>query len=191
MRGIRCYGPRIRPLFGIESAALSHAADSRVLGPLTLAYQRDVDGCADACFVWCAAIYDASRSGQSIGLASNDQSKCFDRFRFGVQLLQLRLLYQPTGPADLLLPRFHRECTRSASARIRLLNTPKLGPRISVDGGAPQGTKGGCDRANEYAEGMPCAAARAHGPTTHDSLLLLGARSDADWPPPHAGDGLC
>ena len=167
MRGIRCYEPRMRLLFGIESAALAHAADGRVLDPLNLAYQRDVDGCVDACFVWRAAIYDAFRSGQSIGLASNDQSKCFDRFQFGVQLLQLRLFYQPTGPADSPLLRFHRECMRSASARVRLPNTPKLGPRISVDGGAPQGTKGGCDRANEYAEGMLRAAARAHGPTTH------------------------
>ena len=138
-----------------------------MLDPLNLAYQRDVDGCVDACFVWRAAIYDAFKSGQSIGLASNDQSKCFDRFQFGVQLLQLRLFYQPTGPADSPLLRFHRECMRSASARVRLPNTPKLGPRISVDGGAPQGTKGGCDRANEYAEGMLRAAARAHGPTTH------------------------
>jgi hypothetical protein len=56
---------------------------------------------------------------------------------------------------------------RSASARVRLPNTSQLGPRISVDGGAPQGTKGGCDRANEYAEGMLRVAARAHGPTTH------------------------
>ena len=56
---------------------------------------------------------------------------------------------------------------RSASARLRLPNTSKLGPRIFVDGGTPQGTKGGCDRANEYAEGMLRAAARAHGPTTH------------------------
>ena len=78
MRGIRCYEPRMRLLFGIESAALAHAADGRVLDPLNLAYQRDVDGCVDACFVWRAAIYDASLSGQSIGLASNDQSKCFD-----------------------------------------------------------------------------------------------------------------
>ena len=31
----------------------------------------------------------------------------------------------------------------------------------------PHGTKGGCGRANEYAEGMLRAAARAHGPTTH------------------------
>ena len=62
---------------------------------------------------------------------------------------------------------------RSASARVRLPNTPKLGPRISVDGGAPQGTKGGCDRANEYAEGTLRAAARAHGPTTHYRYLAL------------------
>ena len=87
MRGIRCYEPRMRLLFGIEPAALAHAADGRVLDPLNLAYQRDVDGCVDACFVWRAAVYDAFRSGQSIGLASNDQSKCFDRFQFGVQLL--------------------------------------------------------------------------------------------------------
>ena len=133
----------MRLLFGIESAALAHAADGRVLDPLNLAYQRGVDGCVDACFVWRAAIYDAFKSGQGIGLASNDQSKCFDRFQFGVQLLQLRLFYQPTGPADSPLLRFHRECMRSASARVRLPNTPKLGPRISVDGGAPQGTKGG------------------------------------------------
>ena len=49
---------------------------------------------------WCTtlpAIYDAFRSGQSIGLASNDQSKCFDRFQFGVQLVQLRLLYLGTS----------------------------------------------------------------------------------------------
>ena len=61
---------------------------------------------------------------------------------------------------------------RSASARVRLPNTPKLGPRISVDGGAPQGTKGGCDRAGEYAEGMLRAAARAltaaAGPSPRD-----------------------
>ena len=82
----------MRLLFGIESAALAHAADGQVLDPLNLAYQRDVDGCADACFVWRAAVYDAFRSGQSVDLASNDQSKCFDRFQFGVQLLQLRLL---------------------------------------------------------------------------------------------------
>ena len=69
-----------------------------MLDPLNLAYQRDVGGCVDAaCFVWRAAIYDAFRSGQSIGLASNDQSKCFDRFQFGVQLLQLRLLYLGTS----------------------------------------------------------------------------------------------
>ena len=90
----------MRLRFGIESAALAHAADGRVLDPLSLAYQRDIDGCVDACFVWRAAIYDAFRSGQSIGLASNDQSKCFDRFQFGVQLLQLRIFYQPTGSAD-------------------------------------------------------------------------------------------
>ena len=60
---------------------------------MNLAYQRDVDGCVDACFVWRAAIYDAFKSGQSICLASNDQSKCFDRFQFGVQLLQLRLVW--------------------------------------------------------------------------------------------------
>jgi len=88
----------MRLLFGIESAALARAADGRVLDPMNLAYQRDVDGCVDACFVWRAAIYDAFKSGQSIGLASNDQSKCFDRFQFGVQLLQLRLFYQPRGP---------------------------------------------------------------------------------------------
>ena len=68
MRGIRCYGPRIRPLFGIESAALSHAADSRVLGPLTLAYQRDVDGCADACFV-CGVRLFMTPPGQDRALA--------------------------------------------------------------------------------------------------------------------------
>ena len=85
MRGIRCYEPRMRLLFGIESAALAHAADGRVLDPLNLAYQRDIDGCVDACFVWRAATYDAFKSGQSIGLASNDQSKCFDHFQFGVQ----------------------------------------------------------------------------------------------------------
>ena len=56
---------------------------------------------------------------------------------------------------------------RSVSARVRLPNTSKLGPRISVVGGAPQGTKGGCDRANEYAESILHASARAHGPTTH------------------------
>ena len=56
--------------------------------------------------MWRAAIYDAFRSGQSIGLASNDQSKCFGRFQFGVQLLQLRLLYEPTGPADSPLLRY-------------------------------------------------------------------------------------
>ena len=64
---------------------------------------------------------------------------------------------------------------RSASACVRLPNTPKLVPRISVDGGAPQGTKGGCDRANEHAEGMLRAAARAHGPTTrycYSALVL-------------------
>ena len=65
---------------------------------------------------------------------------------------------------------------RSASARVRLPNTPKLGPRISVDGGAPQGTKGGCDRANEYDEGMLRAAARAHGPTTHYRYSVLVPR---------------
>ena len=75
MRGIRCYEPRMRLLFDIEPSALAHAADGRVLDPLNLAYQRDVGGCVDACFVWRAAIYDASLSGQSIGLASNDQSK--------------------------------------------------------------------------------------------------------------------
>ena len=51
MRGIRCYEPRMRLLFGIESAALAHAADGRVLDPMNLAYQRDVDGCVDDCFV--------------------------------------------------------------------------------------------------------------------------------------------
>ena len=92
----------------------------------------------------------------------------FSVWRPAVQLLQLRLFYQPTGPADSPLLRFHREFMRSASARVRLpANTSKLGPRISVGGGAPQGTKGGCGRANEYAEGMLRAAARAHGPTTH------------------------
>ena len=120
-----CYEPRMRLLFGIEPAALVHAADGRVLDPLNLAYQRDVDGCVDACFVWRAAVYGAFLPGQSIGLASNDQSKCFDRFQFGVQLLQLRLFYQPTGPADSPLLRFHRECTRSASARVRLSDTSK------------------------------------------------------------------
>ena len=167
MRGIRGYEPRMRLLFGIEPAALAHAADGRVLGPMNLAYQRDVGGCVDVSFVWRVAIYDAFLSGQSAGLASNDQSKCFDRFQFGVQLLQLRLFYQPTGPADSPLLRFHRECMRSASSRVRLPNTSKLGPRVSVDGGAPQGTKGGCGRANECAEGMLRAAARAHVPTTH------------------------
>ena len=40
MRGIRCYEPRMRLLFGIESAALAHAADGRrVLDPLNLAWQ--------------------------------------------------------------------------------------------------------------------------------------------------------
>ena len=34
MRGIRRYEPRMRLLFGIEPAALAHAADGRVLGPL-------------------------------------------------------------------------------------------------------------------------------------------------------------
>ena len=54
----------MRLLFGIvEPAALAHAADGRVLGPLNLAYQRDVYGCVDACFVRRAAIYDASLSG--------------------------------------------------------------------------------------------------------------------------------
>ena len=163
MRGIQCYDPRMCLLFGIEPAALAHAADGRVLEPLSLAYQRDIGGCVDACFVWRAAIYDTFRSGQSIGLASNDQSKCVDRVQFCVQLLQPRLLYQPTGPAVSPLLRFHRECMWSAFARVRLPNTPKLRPRISVDGGAPQGTKGGCDRANEYAEGMLrcCALPRA------------------------------
>ena len=92
MHGIRCYEPHMRLLFGFEPAALVHAADGRVLDPLNLAYQWDVGGCVDASFVWPAAIYDAFRPGQSAGLASNDQSKCFDRFQFGVQLLQLRLL---------------------------------------------------------------------------------------------------
>ena len=173
MRGTRCYEPRMRLLFGIESAALAQAAGGRVLDQLNLAYQRDVDGCVDACFVWRAAIYDAFRSGQSIGLASNDQSKCFDRFQFGVKLLQLRLLYQPTGPADSLLLRFHRGCMRSASARVRHPNTHKLG-------GTPQGTKGGCDRANEYAEGMLracCELPRVHtGPRLTTATLRLSRR---------------
>ena len=128
MRGIRCYEPRMRLLVGIESAALARAADGRVLDPLKLANQRDVDGCVDACFMWRAAIYDAFRSGQSIGLASNGQSKCFDRFQFGVQLLQLRLFYQPTGSADSPLLRFHRECMRSASARFVSLTRLNLVP---------------------------------------------------------------
>ena len=144
--------------------------------------------------MWRAAIYDAFRSGQSIGLASNDQSKCLDRFQLGVLLLQLRLLYQPTGPADSpLLLRFHRECMRSASARIRLPNTSKLGPRIGVDGGAPQGTKGGCGRANEYAEGILRAAARAHGPTTHYRYSALVPTPTGLHPMPamvYADDGM-
>ena len=120
IRGIRCYEPRMRLLLGIAPASLAHAADGRVPDPLNLAYQRDVDGCVDACFVWHAAIYDAFLSGQSTGLASNDQSKCFGfgRFQFGAQLLQLRLFYQPTGPADSPLLHSHRECMRSASARV-------------------------------------------------------------------------
>ena len=51
----------MRLLFGIESAASAHAADGRVLDPLNLAFQRDVDGCVDASLVWRAAIYDAFR----------------------------------------------------------------------------------------------------------------------------------
>ena len=189
MRGIRCYEPRMRLLFGIESAALAHAADGRVLDPLNLAYQRDVDGCVDACFVWRAAIYDAFMSGQSIGLASNDQSKCFDRFQFGVQLLQLRLFYQPTGPADSPLLRFHRECMRSASARVRLPNTPKLGPRISVDGGAPPRNQRGV-RSRERICGRH-APRRCTSTRAHDSLPLLGTGSNTSRTPPHAGNGLC
>ena len=65
MRGIRCYEPRMRLLFGIESAALAQAADGRVLDQLNLAYQWNVDGCVDACFVWRAAIYDAFRGSTS------------------------------------------------------------------------------------------------------------------------------
>ena len=132
--------------------------------------------CVGACFKAFGSKWRISvRTEHQARLASNDQSKWFDRFWFGVQLLQLRLVYQPTGPADSPLLRFHRECMRSASASVRRLpNMPKLGPRgISVDGGAHQGTKGGCDRANEYAENMLRAAARAHGPTTHYGYSAL------------------
>ena len=82
---------------------------------------------------------------------------------------------------------------RSASARVRLPDTPKLGPRIGVDGGAPQGTKGGCDRANEYAEGMLRAAARAHGPTTHYCYSALVPTPTGLHPMPamvHADDDM-
>ena len=54
-------------------------------------------GCITVCYIYRAAQQDAWRSKRGVAFASNDQPKCFDRMQLGIQLLHIRLLYQPNA----------------------------------------------------------------------------------------------
>ena len=167
-RGIRCFEPTTRLLLNLESRAVAVAADGRVHGNMNLAYKPGVDGCITVCYIYRAAQQDAWRSKRGVAFASNDQSKCFDRMQLGIQLLHIRLLYQPNADDTSQMHRLHSELMRRSAFRVRLPGRkPAVGPPCHITQSASQGTSTGCDRANDFGETVGRAASRGFRDATN------------------------
>ena len=88
------------------------------------------------------------RSKRGVAFVSNGQSKCFDRMQLGIQLLHIRLLYQPNADDTSQMHQLHSELMRRSAFRVRLPGrTPAVGPPCHITQSASQGTSTGCDRA--------------------------------------------
>ena len=128
---------------------------------MNLAYQPSVDGCITVYYIYRAAQHDAWRSKRGAAFAFNDQSKCFDRMQLGIQLLHIRLLYQPNADDTSRMHRLHSELMRRSAFRVRLPGrVPAVGPPFHITQGASQGTSTGCDRANDFGETVGRSACR-------------------------------
>ena len=135
---------------------------------MNLAYKPNVDGCITVCYIYRAAQLDAWRSKRGVAFASNDQSKCFDRMQLGIQLLHIRLLYQPNADDTSQMHQLHSELMRRSAFRVRLPGrTPAVGPPCHITQSASQGTSTGCDRANDFGETVGRAASRGFRDTTN------------------------
>ena len=167
-RGIRCFEPTTRLLLNLESRAVAEASDGRVHGNMNLAYKPNVDGCITVCYIYRAAQQGAWRSERGVAFASNDQSKCFDRMQLGIQILHIRLLYQPNADDSSQMHQLHSELMRRSAFRVRLPGrTPAVGPPCHITQSASQGTSTGCDRANDFGETVGRAASRGFRGTTN------------------------
>ena len=120
------------------------------------------------CYIYRAAQQDAWRSKRGVAFASNDYSKCFDRMQLGIQLLLIRLLYQPNADDTSQMHQLHSELMRCSTFRVRLPGCmPAVGPPCHVTQSASQGTSTGCDRANDFGETVGRAASRGFRDATN------------------------
>ena len=104
------------------------------------------------------------RSKRGVAFASNDQSKCFDRMQLGIQLLHIRLLYQPNADDTSQMHQLHSELMRRSAFRVRLPDrVPAVGPPCHITQSASQGTSTGCDRANKFGETVGRGTSRQPG----------------------------
>ena len=132
------------------------------------AHHPSVDGCITVCYIYRAAQQDAWKSKRGVAFASNDQSKCFDRIQLGIQLLHIRLLYQPNADDTSRMHKLHSELMRRSAFRVRLPGrVPAVGPPCYITQGASQGTSTGCDRANDFGETVGQAASRGFRDATN------------------------
>ena len=120
---------------------MTEAAIGRVHSNMNLAYQPGVGRCITVCYIYRATQQVARRSKRGDAFASNDQSKCFDRTQLGIQLLHIRLLYQPNTDDTSRVHKLHSELMRRSAFRVRLPGrVPAVGPPCHITQGASQGT---------------------------------------------------
>ena len=88
--------------------------------------------------------------------------------QLGIQLLHIRLLYQPNADDTSQMHQLHSELMRRSAFRVRLPGrTPAVGPPCHITQSASQGTSTGCDRANDFGETVGRAASRGFRDTTN------------------------
>ena len=88
--------------------------------------------------------------------------------QLGIQLLHIRLLYQPNADDTSQMHRFHSELMRRSAFRVRLPGrVPAVGPPCHITQSASQGTSTGWDRANDFGETVGRAASRGYRDTTN------------------------